>query len=257
MPLPPPDPEYLSKAVSYGPGSRYWQALRNRYTNELGDEAGLDAIEAQFGENLEWFDESISVSEFLDSDAAQDWRTADPTPFKRPPRAKTPPDILKAMASTRTDAVPLSDIPTTTSNPERPRTLAAGYDPLRLTMTIVFRDGTYYNYYDVTQAEWNRFRRARSKGGVHGPIVMDLDGKRRGKASGTEYSSAVQEVLYRVARTAQLIQRGSKSVPSTPRQGRPSYGVRAKQKQFQRYSKAKGRYVVSIKPIRQGQPPNK
>jgi hypothetical protein len=250
MPLPPPDPEYLSKAVSYGPGSRYWQALRNRYTNTLGSADALDSIEAQFGENLEWFDDSVSVSQFLDSPLAQDWRS-------EPAVAKTPPAILRSLSTTRTDAVPLSDIPTTTANPERPRTLAAGYDPLRSTMTVVFRDGTYYNYYDVSQGEWNKFRRARSKGGAKGPIDQFLNAKRRGRASGSEYSSEVQEVIYRIARTAQLIQRGSAKVPMTKNQGRPSYGVRAQQKQFQRYSKARGRYVVSKNPIRQGQTPNR
>lgn len=249
MPLP-PDPEYLSKAVSYGPGSRYWEAMRNRYESTVGENTGLDAISAQFGENLEWFDDNISVSQFLDSPLSQDWRTA-------PPTAKTPPAILKSVATTRTDAVPLSDIPTTTANPERPRTLAAGYDPLRQTMTVVFRDGTYYNYYDVSQGEWNKFRRSRSKGGAQGPIEQFLNAKRRGQATGSQYSSEIQEVIYRIARTAQLIQRGSKSVPTGKRAGRPSYGVRAKQKQFQRYSKAKGRYVVSTKPIRQGQTPNR
>ena len=168
---------------------------------------------------------------------------------------------LRKMDTTRTDAVPISDVPTTTANPERPRTIAAGFDPLRETMTIVFRDGTYYNYYGVSQDEWGVFRRARSKGGKYGPIEQFLNAKRRGEASSADQSSDVQEVLYRIARTAQLIYRGSKQVPKTAAQGRPSYGVRAKQEQFRRYTSAGTkttatgrRYSVSRTPTRYGKP---
>jgi hypothetical protein len=46
--------------------------------------------------------------------------------------------------------VPITVNPTRTSNPSRPRTLAAGYDGKTDTMTVVFRDGAVYEYYDVT-----------------------------------------------------------------------------------------------------------
>lgn len=58
----------------------------------------------------------------------------------------------------------LSVIPTSTTNPKRPRTLAAGYDKKTYTLSVIFRDGTPYNYYDVSPMEWQNFRAAVSKG---------------------------------------------------------------------------------------------
>lgn len=53
---------------------------------------------------------------------------------------------------------------TSTTNPSRPRTLSAGYDSKKQTLTVVFRDGTYWNYYDVPVNIWEGFRQAESKG---------------------------------------------------------------------------------------------
>jgi hypothetical protein len=62
---------------------------------------------------------------------------------------------------------------TSTINPERPRTWAAGYswdEEKQLgTMTVVFRDdkggtGVWWNYYDVPYPMWEAFRSAESKG---------------------------------------------------------------------------------------------
>lgn len=53
---------------------------------------------------------------------------------------------------------------TSTSNPNRPRTLRAGYGYKSGTLTIVFRDGTWWNYYDVPADIWMAFRDAPSKG---------------------------------------------------------------------------------------------
>lgn len=58
----------------------------------------------------------------------------------------------------------LSIIPTTTSNPNRPRTLAAGYDVGRKTLTVLFRDGVLFNYYDVEVDQWRAFKNTFSKG---------------------------------------------------------------------------------------------
>jgi hypothetical protein len=59
---------------------------------------------------------------------------------------------------------PLTVIPTTTSNPDRPRTLAAGYDYPHRTMTVLFRDGVLFNFYAVDMREWQSFKSAFSKG---------------------------------------------------------------------------------------------
>lgn len=53
---------------------------------------------------------------------------------------------------------------TTSSNPKRPRTLKAGYDLKTQTMTVVFRDGTWWNYYGVPSYMWQGFILAESKG---------------------------------------------------------------------------------------------
>ncbi|WP_274032559.1 KTSC domain-containing protein [Streptomyces sp. MMBL 11-1] len=68
----------------------------------------------------------------------------------------------------------LTERPTNTSNPPRPRTVAAGYDYKSKTMFVRFRgervapgiyqDGVGYEYYGVTRREWNRFRAAGSPG---------------------------------------------------------------------------------------------
>jgi KTSC domain len=54
--------------------------------------------------------------------------------------------------------------PTPTINPQRPRTLAAGYDSGSQTLRIQFRDGDYYTYYNIPPSVWWRFQRAQSPG---------------------------------------------------------------------------------------------
>lgn len=53
---------------------------------------------------------------------------------------------------------------TSTTDPSKPRTVAAGYDPRTQIMTVVFRDGTWWNYYDVPEDIWAGFEQAHSKG---------------------------------------------------------------------------------------------
>lgn len=53
---------------------------------------------------------------------------------------------------------------TSTSNPDEPRTLKAGYDDENFILTVEFRDGTLYNYYDVPPSMWQEFYYAFSKG---------------------------------------------------------------------------------------------
>lgn len=59
---------------------------------------------------------------------------------------------------------PISQVPTSTINPERPRTVAAGYNGKSKVMTVVFRDGTWWNYFSVPVLVWNNFKSAYSKG---------------------------------------------------------------------------------------------
>lgn len=53
---------------------------------------------------------------------------------------------------------------TSTSNPKRPRTKKAGYDYATKTMTVVFDDGVWWDYYDVGEDVWYEFVMAPSKG---------------------------------------------------------------------------------------------
>lgn len=99
------------------------------------------------------------------------------------------------------------EIPTQTSNPERPRTVAAAFDPVRNILTVVFRDGTFYNYYQVSKAEWASFRGAPSKGEF---IADTLDSKPRGAADMDYVSPEVQELAARSFRVSQLRESSTK-----------------------------------------------
>lgn len=119
-----------------------------------------------------------------------------------------------AVSSTdrrRTDPAPITVIPTSSINPMRPRTVAAGFfvdnkSVLTGTLTVVFRDGTYYNYYDVDVQLWEEFKAAPSKGRF---IAKQLDGTGggmslpRGPANMTGIDTRVRALLYRYATTGQ------------------------------------------------------
>ena len=96
---------------------------------------------------------------------------------------------------------PITVVPTSTTNPERPRTVAAGYDADEEKLTVVFRDGTFYNYYEVDENEWAAFKANRSKGAI---IYRMLDFKPRGPADESSISQSAREAYYRFARGAQL-----------------------------------------------------
>jgi hypothetical protein len=148
------------------------------------------------------------------------------------------------------------EVPTSSTNYEKPRTVAAGYtpdpsNPANGTMTVVFRDGTFYNYYKVSPTEWEAFHASYSKGK---PWLnrknknQASDGlfinKPRGNAGDmNNVSPQIREALYRVARSAQIktkpkkgrtIQKVYKTKPRTanyygledsPKQRRPSMNV--------------------------------
>lgn len=99
----------------------------------------------------------------------------------------------------------LSLIPTSTINPARPRTLAAGYDRDTKTLTVMFRDGVIYNYYTVTPLQWSNFARARSKGRF---IYTYLDQLPRGYADEGSLGEVAKSILANVAAQAQAASRG-------------------------------------------------
>ena len=99
----------------------------------------------------------------------------------------------------------LTEVPTSSVNPARPRTVAAGYDKHRKTLTVVFRDGTFYNYYEVNNLKWENFKKAYSKGEF---ILAYLDSHPRGVANVAHLAPGARETLYRLARTGQIMRKG-------------------------------------------------
>jgi hypothetical protein len=55
-------------------------------------------------------------------------------------------------------------LPTTSTNPEKPRTVKAGFDYKTFKMIVVFRDGTWWQYNGVPVQMWENFKTAESKG---------------------------------------------------------------------------------------------
>lgn len=112
------------------------------------------------------------------------------------------------LSEATTSPAPITVTPTTTTNPDRPRTIAAGYDEERKVLTVVFRDGTYYNYYKVPPDVWKTFMSYYSKGEYVIPSILDK--YPRGIANMRGVSSTSRENLYRINRTAQWISGGLK-----------------------------------------------
>lgn len=59
---------------------------------------------------------------------------------------------------------PITIRATATTNPKKPRTVRAGYESRTGTLTVIFEDGTWWNYYKVPEDMWQAFRAAPSKG---------------------------------------------------------------------------------------------
>jgi hypothetical protein len=124
---------------------------------------------------------------------------------------------------------PLTDIPTSSTKASRPRTVAAGYDPDRKVLTVMFRDGTLWNYYNVEPGTASTFKSAISKGpminwyrnGVYSPGELLMGQHSNGPADTSNVSSAVQADIYRIARTSQYRYAFHGRVPRTA-QGRAS-----------------------------------
>jgi hypothetical protein len=97
----------------------------------------------------------------------------------------------------------LTDIPTSSLNVSRPRTVAAGYDESRQIMTVVFRDGTVYNYYEVSPDEWIGFHNSVSKGRPWLNTGL-FTTKPQGPADMSGVSERVAKDIYSVSALAQV-----------------------------------------------------
>jgi hypothetical protein len=109
------------------------------------------------------------------------------------------------------EPAPITVKPTSTTNHNRPRTVAAGYRPgtspdgRKGTLTVIFRDGTYYNYYEVSPQTWHYFKIAQSKGRF---IRKYLDSKPRGYADISYITALGQIAQYKISRTNQILYQG-------------------------------------------------
>lgn len=119
--------------------------------------------------------------------------------------AESVPGYFGPQADEDDSPAPLTVVPTSTTDYERPRTVAAGYDADEEKLTVVFRDGTFYNYYEVTESEWEAFKANRSKGAI---IYRMLDFKPRGPADDSSVSQEARAAYYRYARAAQVHVKG-------------------------------------------------
>lgn len=112
---------------------------------------------------------------------------------------------LEELAAVSPEApATLTDVPTSSTNAARPRTVAAGYDERRSVLTVVFRDGTLWNYYNISPGEWQTFHSSISKGrpwlNSGGPFTR----KPNGPADMTNVDAAVAAQLYNYARKMQI-----------------------------------------------------
>lgn len=89
------------------------------------------------------------------------------TSFDVDPQAPRTPNYEEALLGRhrhRGQMAPQTVDPAKTTNPQRPRILSAGYDRPTQTLSVVFRDGTSWNYYGVTYQMWTAFKAAPSPG---------------------------------------------------------------------------------------------
>jgi hypothetical protein len=122
----------------------------------------------------------------------------------------------------------LTDIPTSSTNVRRPRTVAAGYDEEREVLTVMFRDGTLWNFYNVDSATWRTFHNSYSKGpmlnwhskGQFSPGALLLSPHMNGPADISNVSSKVLSTIYRVARTSQFRYASNRGTVYRTAQGR-------------------------------------
>jgi hypothetical protein len=91
--------------------------------------------------------------------------------------------------------------PTTSTNVNRPRTVAAAYSPEEEKLSVVFRDNTYYNYYEVTPNEWEKFKKEYSKGQY---ILEHLNSKPRGAATMGDVPEELLKYAYLSSRVNQV-----------------------------------------------------
>lgn len=79
-------------------------------------------------------------------------------------RTPTYDEALFGRTRHRGEMAPQTIVPSKSTHPPRPRTLTAGYNRASQTLSVVFRDGTPWNYYGVTYQMWTAFKASPSPG---------------------------------------------------------------------------------------------
>lgn len=110
----------------------------------------------------------------------------------------------------------LTVVPTSSTNYKRPYTVAAGWERYprqsgaatdnKGTLTVLFRDGTLWNYYDVDRSFWIKFRTSISKGEYinrNSPSPELTRNYANGPADVTAVSEETRQIIYTVARSSQ------------------------------------------------------
>lgn len=207
----PPSPIGLIKKVTPGADP----AARAREAGALADDAPIvpkvlrigganttDTLSQKWEIARFFHDQSMGVNSDPEDPATWDYDVNDEG-YLYQNLAKKP--VPMVSSSTDTSPAPISVSPTSTTNWRRPRTVAAGWAARSSngdigTLTVVFRDGTMYNYYDINLNTWRNFRNAYSKGRY---IRLYLNERRRGPARFTGVPEEYREAMYRLARTAQ------------------------------------------------------
>jgi hypothetical protein len=167
-------------------------------------------------------------------------------------------DNYKGSASIfgRKENAVLTDIPTSTTNFRRPRTVAAGYDEENRIVTVIFRDGTAWNYYGIPSEAWIKFSQSITKGpflnnAYHNKGRGDGDLLRyegHGPADITRLTPRAQQEYYRIARAAQVLAK-DKTTGSSQQNRRP--------KQQPNLQKAQNREYYSKQQAKLGKPPKR
>lgn len=116
----------------------------------------------------------------------------------------------------------LTDVPTSSTNFKKPRTVAAGYDKNRGVLTVMFRDGTLWNYYDVSRDEWIKFHASISKGNPY--INRQFLSKPQGLADLTGISDDFLSQIQLMARTNQFRYKSRRATLDP--YGKKIYGVK-------------------------------
>ena len=186
-----PSPDALMQAV--GSSGAFGKRQMQGITQIVGQEFKGLPTAASFGE----FDEIIPLfgpANGTNANKKETMKYYDPMTGSQYENYGEEPDMVDDSPAE------MSLVPTSTINPERPRTVAAGYDKNEQKITVVFRDGTFYNYYEVPPREWQSFKAVVSKGRY---IYSYLDSKPRGPADVSSISQTARTAFYRFSRAAQ------------------------------------------------------